>query len=83
MVYQTEQLLEKKFFDSMISLETDEMTVLWSNDSLTFTFYIGQCWTISNHIGQYLSIFVNIDQYLKGLSTYLAICFSETYWILN
>ena len=38
--YQTEQLLWKKFFDSMFSLESDEMTALWSNESLTFTFYV-------------------------------------------
>ena len=24
----------------MFSLESDEMTVLWPNDSLTFTFYV-------------------------------------------
>ena len=44
--YQTEQLLLKKFFDSMFSLESDEMTALWPNDSLTFTFYV----IISNSI---------------------------------
>jgi len=38
--YQTEQLLLKKFFDSMFSLESDKMTALWPNDSLTFTFYV-------------------------------------------
>ena len=38
--YQTEQLLQKKIFDSMFSLESDEMTALWPNDSLTFTFYV-------------------------------------------
>ena len=37
--YQTEQVLLKKFFDLMFSLESDEMTALWPNDSLTFTFY--------------------------------------------
>ena len=35
--YQTEQLLFKKFFDSMYSLESDVMIALWPNDSLTFT----------------------------------------------
>ena len=34
-LYQIEQILKKKFFDSMISLE---MT-LWPTDILTFTFY--------------------------------------------
>ena len=29
----------KEVFDSMFSLESDEMTALWPNDSLTFTFY--------------------------------------------
>ena len=38
--YQTEQLLLKKYFDSMFSLESDEMTALWPNDSFTFTFYV-------------------------------------------
>ena len=38
--YQTEELLWKKFFDSMFSLESDEMIALWPNDSLTFTFYV-------------------------------------------
>ena len=44
--YQTEQLLEKKFFDSMYSLESDKMTALCPNDSITFTFYV----TFSNSI---------------------------------
>ena len=38
-VYQTEQLLYKKVFDSSISLESDKITALWPNDILTFTFY--------------------------------------------
>ena len=38
--YQTEQLLKKKFFDSMFSLESDQMTALWPNYSLTFIFYV-------------------------------------------
>ena len=37
--YQTEQLLQKKFFDSMFNLESDKMTALWPNDNLTLTFY--------------------------------------------
>ena len=44
--YPTKHLLKKKFFDSMFSLESDEMTALWPNDSLTFTFYV----IISNSI---------------------------------
>ena len=38
LVHQTEQLLKKNYFDSMLSLESDEMTALWSNDSLAFPF---------------------------------------------
>ena len=37
--YQTEQLLKKKFFDSMFSLKSDKMTAVWPNDSQTFTLY--------------------------------------------
>ena len=44
--YQTKHLLKKKFFDSMFSLESDEMTALWPNNTLTFTFYM----IISNSI---------------------------------
>ena len=51
--YKTEQLLKKKFFDSMFSLESDKMTALWPNDSLTFTFYE----TFSNNIPNW-TIFV-------------------------
>ena len=36
----------KEVFDSMFSLESDEMTALWPNDSLTFTFNV----KISNSI---------------------------------
>ena len=38
--YQTEQLFLKKFFDKMISIQSDKMTDLWLNDSLTFTLYM-------------------------------------------
>ena len=44
--YQTRQLLQKKFFDMILSLESDEMTALWPNDRLTLTFYL----TFSNSI---------------------------------
>ena len=37
--YQVAQLLLKKFLDSMLGLQNDEMTALWENDSLAFTFY--------------------------------------------
>ena len=30
----------KKFFDSVFSLESDEMTAVWPSDSLAFTFYV-------------------------------------------
>ena len=43
---ETEQLLQKKFLDFMFNLESDEMTALWPNDSITFTF----CMTFSNII---------------------------------
>ena len=58
LVYQTEQLLKKKFSDSILSFESDEMTALWPNDSSTFTFYE----TFSNSI-QNWSTFVkkNLD----------------------
>ena len=35
--YQTEQLLQKNFLDTIFSLESDKMTALWPNDSLTVT----------------------------------------------
>ena len=38
--YKNEQLLYKKFFDQMFSLESDKMTALWPNDSPNFTFYV-------------------------------------------
>ena len=44
--YQTEELLKKKFFDKIFSLESDKMTALWPNKNLTFTFYV----IISNSI---------------------------------
>ena len=37
--YQTEQLLLKKFFDSMFSLESDGKTAMWPTDSLPLTFF--------------------------------------------
>ena len=36
---QTEDLLEKKFFESMFSLKSGEMDALLQNDILTFSFY--------------------------------------------
>ena len=35
----TEQILSKKFFDQMHSLDCDEMDILWPNDSIILTFY--------------------------------------------
>ena len=32
----------------MVNLESDEMTVLWPNDSLTFTFYVAFSNSIPN-----------------------------------
>ena len=43
---QIEQLLQKKFFDLMFTLERDKMTALGPNDSLNFTFRV----TVSNSI---------------------------------
>ena len=44
--YQTEQLLEKKFSDSMPSSKSTEMTAVWPNDRETFTFFA----TSSNNV---------------------------------
>ena len=35
---QIEQLLWNKFFNTIFSLESDQMTALWANDILDFTF---------------------------------------------
>ena len=43
---QIEQLLWNKFFNTMFSLESDQITALWADDILNFTFYV----TISNSI---------------------------------
>ena len=43
---QIEQLLWNKFFNTIFSLESDQMTDLWANDILNFTLYV----TISNSI---------------------------------
>ena len=50
---QIEQLLWNKFFNTIFSLESDQMTALWANDILDFTFYV----TISNSIANW-TIFV-------------------------
>ena len=39
-VYQTEQLLENQLFDFLFSSESDKMTALWPDVSLTFPFYV-------------------------------------------
>ena len=49
--FQTEQLLWKKFLNRIFSLECDEMTTLWANDSLNSIFYV----TISNSIAKWTS----------------------------
>ena len=46
--HQTEQLLQKKFFDSMFGLESEKMTALRSNQSLTFIFYVTFSSSIQN-----------------------------------
>ena len=46
---QIEQLLWNKFFNTIFSLESDQMTALWANDILNFTFYV----TISNSIANW------------------------------
>ena len=77
-VCQTEQLLQKKFLDLMFSLESDKMTSLWPNDSLTFTFYV----TFSNFIPNgrtfVKEVFWFDDQFIKGWND----CF-VTQWQLN
>ena len=50
--YQTEQLLGKKFFNTIFNLESDKMTDLSANDSLNFTFYL----TISNSIANWTTL---------------------------
>ena len=50
--YQTEQFLSKKVFDLMFSLESDKMTALWPNDSLTLTFYM----TLENSIPNWTTL---------------------------
>ena len=47
--YQTEQLFLKKFFNTIFSLESDQMPALWANDFLNFTFYV----TIPNSIANW------------------------------
>ena len=37
---ENEPLLQKKFYELMFSLESDEITALWPNDILTLTFYV-------------------------------------------
>ena len=54
MANQIEQLLWNKFFNTIFSLESDQMTALWANDILDFTFYV----TISNSIANWTT-FVN------------------------
>ena len=53
--YKIEQDVWKKFFDSMFSLEYDEMTALGPNDSFSSTFYVkfSNCipnWTIFGEV---------------------------------
>ena len=49
----------------MFSLESDEMTALWPNDSLTFTFYV----TISNSIPNWASFKKNIFDLVFSLES--------------
>ena len=51
---QIEPLLWNKVFDTIFSLENDQMTALWANDILNFTFYV----TISKSIANWTT-FVN------------------------
>ena len=37
-------------FDSTSSLESDKMTVLWPNDSITFTFYVKEVFNSMNSL---------------------------------
>ena len=57
----------------MFSLESDEMTVLWRDDSITFTFYV----TFSNAIPHwtifYSILSLEIDQITAKLSLFCCI----------
>ena len=76
---QFEQLLQKKFSNSMLSLESDKMTALWPNSSLDFFSYIldniSQCLTILGNVWLYWTIIVPFDGcqaiFLEG---YLILC---------
>ena len=48
----------------MFSLESDEMTVLWPNDSLTFTFYVIISNSIPNQATFVKEVF-SFDVYLR------------------
>ena len=63
--YQTEQFLLKKFYDSMLSLESDEMTVLWPNDRLIFTFYL----TFSNRIQNWTTFVTKVFYLMFSLQS--------------
>ena len=72
--YQTEQLLQQKFFDSMFILKYDKITTLWLNDSLTFTF----CVTLSNSISIWatlINIFFKFDAKLSRFMPYSQIAY--------
>ena len=49
MANQIEELLWNKFFDTIFSLESNQITALWANEILKFTFYV----TISNIIANW------------------------------
>ena len=50
--YKTENILWK-FFDLMISLDSDKMTALWPKGSLTFTFHE----TFANSMSKWTTLF--------------------------
>ena len=63
--YQTEQLLWKKFFDSMFSLENYRMTAFWPKYSLTLTFYV----TFSNSIPNWTTFVKEVFDSLFSLES--------------
>ena len=61
---QIEQLLWNKFFNTIFSLESDQMTALWANDILNSTFYV----TISNNIANWTTFIKEIFRMINSES---------------
>ena len=63
--YQTEQLLLKKLFNLMFSLESDKITALWPNDSLTFISYV----IISNSVPNWVTFLEKFVDLMNSLES--------------